>query len=159
MTTNETYDLDAEILLAANPYRIPTDADLVEAERGCNQYKHKPGCPEAGGSGGAATPIYYNNDGKTKSWKDASYVSFQKVCTDEDFDACSEQLKKEAIKFADEHADEVVADIFAPKSTKLGDNKYGVEVKVWKHTPYNAAGTHKEAIEKKRGIYGSQRLS
>lgn len=50
MTTNETYDLDAEILLAANPYRIPTDADLVEAERGCNQYKHKPGCPEADGS-------------------------------------------------------------------------------------------------------------
>ena len=41
------YDLDAEILLAANPYRIPTDADLVEAERGCNQYKHKTGCPEA----------------------------------------------------------------------------------------------------------------
>lgn len=41
------YDLDAEILLAATPYRIPTDADLVEAERGCNQYKHKPGCPHA----------------------------------------------------------------------------------------------------------------
>lgn len=50
MTSNETYDLDAEILLAANPYRIPTDADLVEAERGCNQYKHKPGCPEAEGA-------------------------------------------------------------------------------------------------------------
>lgn len=51
MTTNETYDLDAEILLAANPYRIPSSDDLVEAARGCNQYKHKPGCPEAGGGG------------------------------------------------------------------------------------------------------------
>lgn len=59
MNTTETYDLDAEILLAANPYRIPTDADLVEAERGCNQYKHKPGCPEAEGSSGAKDKKQY----------------------------------------------------------------------------------------------------
>lgn len=39
-----------EVLKGACPYKTSTSDDLVEAERGCNQYKHKPGCPEANGA-------------------------------------------------------------------------------------------------------------
>lgn len=39
-----------EVLKGASPYKKSTFDDLVEAERGCNQYKHKPGCPEANGA-------------------------------------------------------------------------------------------------------------
>lgn len=48
-----------EVLQGANPYKTSTSDDLVEAERGCNQYKHKPGCPEAeGGKYQNSKPVY-----------------------------------------------------------------------------------------------------
>lgn len=110
MPTNETCDLDAEILLAANPYRIPTADDLVEAARGCNQYKHVEGCPHA--INNAADEVYklmdevkkYRNFGnKTEldyaidQWDSAlskSKSALERAKTDEE----KEEAKKEYLK-------------------------------------------------------------
>lgn len=163
-SAKELADLDAELTKILDSHNKKTDitraahepsledmlvGDLVQAA-GCNQYKHKPGCPEADGGSDDnvyySDVVYYGEGEKAKSWKDASYASFQKVCSGKDLDIVSRQVKKDAFNFAKKHKEDVVTDIFVPSTSSLGNNKYRVDVRVWKNTPYNAQGTYNDAI-------------